>query len=77
MENTDTIGIGSKITLFDVEYDEEIEYKIVDIVESDPINGLVSCDSPIGSALMGKRSGDEIEVKLPFGKAEYKIIEVN
>ena len=69
-----TINIGSEIILFDVEFDEEIKYKLVDAVQSDPLNGLISLDSPIGKALMNKCLNDIIEVNLPYGKSTYKII---
>ena len=72
--NTNTITLGSEITLFDAEFDEKIEYKLVDTVQSDPLNGLISYDSPMGKALMNKCLNDIIEVDLPYGKSTYKII---
>lgn len=72
--DADIINIGSEITLFDVEFDEEIEYKLVDTVQADPLNGLISYDSPIGKALMNKCLNETIDVDLPYGKATYKII---
>lgn len=72
--NTNTISLGSEITLFDLEFDENIEYKLVDTVQSDPLNGLISYDSPMGKALMNKCLNDIIEVDLPYGKSTYKII---
>ena len=72
--NRNTITLGSEIILLDVEFDENIEYKLVDTVQSDPLNGLISYDSPMGKALMNKCLNDIIEVDLPYGKSTYKII---
>lgn len=73
-KDTNTINIGSEIILFDFEFDEEIEYKLVDTVQADPLNSLISYDSPIGKELMNKSLNETIEVELPYGKSTYKII---
>jgi transcription elongation factor GreA len=64
---TDTIAYGSRVTLYDLDKDEKIIYKLVTSEESDPDNGLISTVSPIGQALMGKEEGDEVKVKTPNG----------
>lgn len=75
-QDTSIINIGSEIVLFDFEFDEEIEYKLVDTVQADPLNGLISYDSPIGKALMNKELNETIEVDLPYGKSTYKILKI-
>ncbi len=62
---TESIHIGSKVTLLDMEYDEEVEYKILG--KSDIENGVISDLSPVGSAIMGKKVGDIAEVHIPSG----------
>lgn len=73
---TDKVSIGSKVLVKDLEYDEEIEYTIVGVAESDPYEGKISNESPVGSALLGKKSGDTVEVHVPDGIMEYKVINI-
>lgn len=62
---TEQIHIGSKVKLLDMEYDEEVEYKILG--KSDIENGIISDLSPVGSAIMGKKVGDIADVHTPSG----------
>lgn len=73
---TDKVSIGSKVLVNDLEYNEEIEYTIVGVAESDPYEGKISNESPVGSALLGKKSGDIVEVHVPDGIIEYKILDI-
>ncbi|MBQ2902889.1 MAG: transcription elongation factor GreA [Clostridia bacterium] len=63
---TEAIHIGSKVTLYDMDFEEEVEYKILG--KSDIENGVISDLSPVGSAIMGKKVGDIAEVHTPGGK---------
>ena len=72
----DYIRMGSTVTVLDKEFDEEQTYKIVGSQEADPMNGLISEESPFGKALMGHVAGDEITVDAPSGTVEYKILSV-
>ena len=72
----DYVRMGSTVTVYDKEFEEETTYKIVGSQEADPMNGAVSEDSPLGKALMGKVEGDEIVVDAPAGAVEYKILKV-
>lgn len=63
--STETVSIGSKVTLYDMEYEEEVEYKILG--KSDISNGVISDLSPVGSAVMGKKVGEIAEVHTPSG----------
>lgn len=62
---TEQIHIGSKVKLLDMEYDEEVEYKILG--KSDLENGIISDLSPVGSAVMGKKVGDVVDIHTPSG----------
>ncbi|MCR5785101.1 MAG: transcription elongation factor GreA [Eubacterium sp.] len=73
----DKINLGSTVKLFDVEFDEEVTYKIVGSTEANSLKGKISNESPIGKALIGKKAGDAIKVETPGGEAEYKILEVS
>ncbi len=70
------IGIGSKVTVKDLEDDFEDEYHIVGQAESSPAEGKISLESCVGSALMGKKTGDTVEVNAPGGTIKYEIISV-
>ena len=72
----DTVGIGSKVRILDIEYNEELEYKIFGTVEADPTVGSISNESPVGKALMGRTVGDEIEVSAPAGLLRFRILQI-
>lgn len=75
--NTDgTIGLGSTLTILHIDKKNEKKYQIVGKEEADFSMGKISFDSPIGSALMDKKTGDIISVKTPRGETKYKIISV-
>jgi len=72
----DKIVFGATVTLLDLDSDEEIQYKLVGEIESDPRNGLISVATPIARSLIGKSVGDDVKVVIPSGTREYEIIEV-
>lgn len=73
---TESIHIGSKVKLYDMDYEEEVEYKILG--KSDIDNGIISDLSPVGSAIMGKKVGDVVSVNTPTGKViEMKILSIS
>jgi len=72
----DIVSVGSKVTVLDIEFDEEIEYLIVGSTEADPVGGRISNESPLGMALLDKKCGDDITVDAPAGTIEYKIIKI-
>ncbi len=69
------VRFGATVTVIDEE-GEEKEWSIVGIPEVDPSNGLISWQSPIARALIGKREGDWVEVKTPKGEQEFQIIKI-
>ena len=73
---SDTIQVGSKVKLLDIEFDEEVEYSIVGSLESNPNAGLISNESPIGKSIIGKKKGDLVIVETPAGKIEMRVLEV-
>ena len=69
----DRIAFGSKIVLYDVDRDVEVEYRLVTSEEADVSKGLISTTSPIGRALMGKKAGAAVTVTTPQGAREFEI----
>jgi transcription elongation factor GreA len=70
------VSVGSKIKFEDESGDFVKEYKIVGSHEADPTSGLISNESPIGQAFLGKKIGDVIQIDTPRGIVKYKIVEV-
>jgi transcription elongation factor GreA len=68
--------LGSKVTLLDLEFDDEFSITLVGAFEADPSNDLISIDSPLGLAVQGHEAGDEILVEAPAGKQSYRILRV-
>lgn len=76
--STDSISIGSKVKIYDIEFEEEAEYTIVGSTEANPDDGKISDESPIGTALLGKSVGETVDVELPGGDViQFKILEIN
>lgn len=70
------IVFGATVTLLDLDTDEEVKYKLVGEIESDPKKGLISVATPIARSLIGKSVGDDTKVVTPAGTKEYEILEV-
>ena len=70
---TGRVSFGSAVTLFDLDKEDEVVYKLVTSEEADVAKGLISTTSPIGRALMGKEEGDEVEVQTPGGLKAFEI----
>jgi len=70
------VSFGSTVTLVDVDTDEEFTYTIVGLPEANVDKGLISYNSPLAKAILGKEEGDEVEVNLPGGKKIYEIEEI-
>lgn len=71
------VSVGSKVKLLDQEYDEELDYVIVGSSEADPFNNRISNESPVGSAILGKKKGATVEVNTPDGVATFKILAIS
>lgn len=71
------VMVGSTVTVLDEEFDEKSTYKLVGTLESNPNEGLISNESPIGKAILGKKAGDVVSVATPDGGSfNLKILEV-
>lgn len=73
---TDAVSVGTIVTVYDEEYDEEDEYVIVGFTEADPARLHISAESPIGAALMGKHVGETVEAHTPGGIVKLLIREI-
>lgn len=70
------VGVGHKIKVQKVETKEEFEYVIVGATEADPFEGRISNESAVGSALLGKKKGEKVEIQVPDGIFHYKILSI-
>lgn len=70
-------NLGCKVTVIDLDFDEEIEFKLVGSTEAKSLENKISNESPIGKALIGKKKGDIVEVDTPAGTAKFKIVNVS
>jgi transcription elongation factor GreA len=68
--------LGSKVTLLDTEFDDEITVTLVGSFEADPSKDLISIGSPLGEALLGRGTGETILVEAPGGATEYRVLNV-
>lgn len=75
-KKSNKIGMQTKVTLLDVEYDEEIVYTVVGTAEADSRNNKISNESPLGAALMGRKVGDVVKIEAPVGEIEYKVVKI-
>lgn len=69
------INVGYTVRIKDLEFDEEMEYKIVGSTEADSLQGKISNESPVGKALIGGQAGETVEVETPAGMIKYQIID--
>ena len=74
--NKDVISVGSKVTVLDIEFNEEDTYSIVGSTEADPYESKISNVSPLGSSLIGKRVGETVVVQVPTGVVNYKVVKI-
>ena len=71
------INIGCTVTVYDNEFEEEIEFKIVGSTEANSLQGKISNESPVGRALLGRKVGDTVEVETQAGVIEYKVLKID
>ena len=75
---TDTVSLGSTVKVYDVEFEEELEYTIVGSTEADIDLNKISDESPVGKALIGKKVGEVAEAVLPSGDtAKFKVLDIS
>ena len=73
----DKINVGCVVKVYDVEFDEELEFKIVGSTEANSLENKISNESPVGRALMGAKIGDNVVVETQAGNIEYKVLDIN
>ena len=73
----DKINIGCTVLVYDIEFEEEIEFKIVGSTEANSLEGKISNESPVGKALIGKSVDDVVEVETQAGVIEYKVLKID
>jgi len=74
--NSDQISIGCRVTVKDMEYQEELTLYIVGSTEADSLQNRISNESPVGRALLGRKIGDEVEVETPAGMITYQVLDI-
>ena len=74
--DTETVQIGNKVKVLDVEFDEKIEYTIVGSTEVNLVENKISNESPLGEALLGAKKNQTVEVNAPAGTMKYKILSI-
>jgi transcription elongation factor GreA len=72
----DTVGVGTTVLLKDQDTGDDIEYTIVGSAEADPADNKISNKSPVGKAILGKKVGTVVEVKVPAGTLRYRIEDI-
>ena len=72
----DSISVGCKVKVMDLEYDEEMEFTIVGSTESNSLQNKISNESPVGRELLGKKVGDIVAIDTQAGKMEYEVLEI-
>ncbi len=70
------INIGCKVKVYDVEFDEEMEFSIVGSTEANSLQHKISNESPVGQALLGRKVGESVTVETQAGSIEYKVLEI-
>lgn len=75
--DTSVISLGSTVKVLDLELNEEMTYELVGSNESNPMEGKISDQAPIGAALIGKREGENVEVDVPNGIVRLKVLQVS
>ena len=74
--DTKTVQVGNKVKIYDMEFDEELEYTIVGSTEVNLAENKISNESPIGKALIGAKKNAVVEAQTPGGVAKYKVLEI-
>ena len=72
----DKINVGCTVKVFDITYDEEMEFKIVGSTEANSLEGKISNESPVGKALIGARKNETVNVEMPAGVMRYQVLSI-
>ncbi|GAB1159462.1 MULTISPECIES: transcription elongation factor GreA [Paenibacillus] len=74
--DTDAVSVGATVTVEDLEFGDITEYTIVGTAESNPLQNKISNESPVGKAILGKKKGTVVDVSVPAGVIQYKIVDI-
>ena len=72
----DKISVGCRVKVYDIEFDEEMEFKIVGSTEANSLQNKISNESPLGKAMIGKKRGDIIKVEFMGNEVKYQVLDV-
>lgn len=75
--DTDSVTVGTRVRLKDVEHGDEFEYTLVGSAEANPAEARISNESPVGRAIMGQKVGAIVEVEAPVGVLKYEIVSIS
>lgn len=75
--DTKIVKLGAKVKIRELKSKDEFDYQIVGSTEANPASSRISNESPVGSALLGRKVGDTVEIEVPGGKIKYKIIDIH
>ncbi len=70
------INVGCKVKVFEIDEDEEMEFRIVGSTEANSLQNKISNESPVGQALLGRKVGDVVDVETQVGVIQYKVLEI-
>ena len=73
----DKINVGCAVKVYDITFDEEVDFKIVGSTEANSLEGKISNESPVGHALIGKVVGDIVDVETQAGLMQFKVLEIS
>ena len=73
----DKINVGCAVKVYDITFDEEVDFKIVGSTEANSLEGKISNESPVGHALIGKTVGDVVDVETQAGLMQFKVLEIS
>ena len=73
----DKINVGCAVKVYDITFDEEVDFKIVGSTEANSLEGKISNESPVGMALIGKKVGDMVDVETQAGLMQFKVLEIS
>ena len=74
--STQIVSVGTKVRILDMEFDEEMEYRIVGSVESNQSMDTITDESPVGRGLLGHKVGEVVDIKVPAGVLQFKTLEI-
>ncbi len=75
--SSDIISVGSRVKVYDNEFEEGVEYTIVGSAEADPMENKISNESPVGMGLLGHKIGDNVVIETPDGEISFKVLDIN